>query len=67
MSGNDTRQNVLIYLTKSGRPPVCATAYGKLLRADQRHNLTQDRIDWDLYDNNFLSKLSETQGDGVMA
>lgn len=40
-------------------------AYGELLRADQRHILTQDRFDWNLYDNNFLFNLRETQSDGM--
>lgn len=40
-------------------------AYGELLRADQRHILTQDRFDWNLYYNNFLFRLGETQGNGM--
>lgn len=40
-------------------------AYGELLKADQRHILTQDRFDWNLYDNHFLFNLRETQSDGM--
>lgn len=40
-------------------------AYGELLRAELRHILTQDRFELNLYDNNFLFKLRETQGDGM--
>lgn len=40
-------------------------AYGEVLRADQAHILTQDRFYWNLYDNNFLFRLSKTQDHGM--